>query len=416
MTLSTALYIFGTQHIGGLLGAAVSKYWLGAARFADNIPVPTIPNNRAFVAEMMYAALLVLVYLHTTTTHASRGNQYYGMAIGFAQLAGRMVLARPTGGAFNPAIVTGLYALNNTNKDLWMYYFGPFFGSAIACLFFVIMAPDEYFKDEVVWGKKTPYLLKLILVDWGCAKYFTEFIGTWILTQTAILGNAGACGAVACAVFVLSACLARGPDCVPRAGFTLMAIVYMGGYVSVGQYNPALAIGCWVRGVMPGFECFLYCVSQFLGGVVGGGVARFVVGVFLECGYNTPGKVCAPLLACLCCVVACRLGLSHPPLLLLLLQAWLAEWMWTLLLVLVVLSTASSKREPNMYFGLSIGAIVLTGDAFFGEWSNGMFNPAVGLGTCAIDIFEGHNADGLWIYIVRGLLALLACIMRGALS
>jgi hypothetical protein len=77
--------------------------------------------------------------------------------------------------------------------------------------------------------------------------------------------------------------------------------------------------------------------------------------------------------------------------------------MWTLLLVLVVLSTASSKREPNMYFGLSIGAIVLTGDAFFGEWSNGMFNPAVGLGTCAVDIFESRNADGLWIYIVRGL-------------
>ncbi len=101
--------------------------------------------------------------------------------------------------------------------------------------------------------------------------------------------------------------------------------------------------------------------------------------------------VCMP--PCVCSRLLCRV------------QAWLAEWMWTALLVLVVLSTASGKREPNMYFGLSIGAIVLTGDAFFGQWSNGMFNPAVGLGTCAVDVFEGQNADGLWIYLVRARIA-----------
>lgn len=74
---------------------------------------------------------------------------------------------------------------------LWMYYFGPFFGAGIACVFFVLMAPDEYFKDEDVFGRKTPFVLKLILVEWECSKFFTEFVGTWLLTQTAILGNAG---------------------------------------------------------------------------------------------------------------------------------------------------------------------------------------------------------------------------------
>lgn len=98
-----------------------------------------------------------------------------------------------------------------------------------------------------------------------------------------------------------------------------------------------------------------------------------------------------------------------------LVQAWLAESLWTFLLVLVVLSTASSKREPNMYFGMSIGAIVLTGDAFFGEWSNGMFNPAVGLGTCAIDIFEGNNFDGLWIYFVSDCCLSRACLCSSGL-
>ena len=284
--------------------AICAKYWLGAARFAVDIPVPTIPDNRAFVAEMMYATLLVLVYLHCTTTEPCRGNQYYGMAIGFAQLAGRLVLSGPTGGAFNPAIVAGLYALNNTGKDLWMYYFGPFFGSAVACVFFVIMAPDEYFKEEVVWGKKTPRLLKLVLVDWGCSQYFTEFIGTWILTQTAILGNAGACCAVltralvCCPLFRRSLSLLGSlfPPCpllprVPRAGFTLMAIVYMGGYISGGLFNPALTVGCWIRGQLSHLDTLFYCVSQFLGGLVGGAVAWFVVGNFLECGCDDVGKV-----------------------------------------------------------------------------------------------------------------------------
>jgi len=342
LSLSSAAYIIVTQHIGGLAGAAAAQYWLGPSRFADNIPVPTISDGSAFVGEMMYATLLILVYLHTTTTHACRGNQYYGLAIGFAQLAGRLVLLVPTGGSFNPAVAAGLYAANSTGKNLWMYYFGPFVGAGIACLFFVIMAPEEYFKHEEVFKKRTPWALKVVLIDWHCAKYFTEFVGTWILTQTAILGN---------------------------AGFTLMAIVYMGGYISGGMFNPALSIGVWARGLMTGLECFLYCVSQFLGSLVGGGIARVVIGNFLQCGYSVAGK------------------------------AWLAEWMWTLLLVLVVLSTASSKREPNMFYGLAIGAIVLTGDSFFGPWSNGMFNPAVGLGTCAVDLAEGNNTDGLWIYL-----------------
>lgn len=82
------------------------------------------------------------------------------------------------------------------------------------------------------------------------------------------------------------------------------------------------------------------------------------------------------------------------------LQAWLAESSWAFLLVLVVLSTASAKREKNYYFGLSIGAIVLTGDQFFGEWSQGMFNPAVGLGTCIIAASQHAPYNGLWIYLV----------------
>jgi hypothetical protein len=75
--------------------------------------------------------------------------------------------------------------------------------------------------------------------------------------------------------------------------------------------------------------------------------------------------------------------------------------MWTLLLVLVVFSVASSKRVANAFFGLAIGAVVLTGDSFFGPNSQGMFNPAVGTGACALSVFEAKGAHALWIYWVR---------------
>ncbi len=75
--------------------------------------------------------------------------------------------------------------------------------------------------------------------------------------------------------------------------------------------------------------------------------------------------------------------------------------MWTFLLVLVVFSVASSKRVANAFFGLAIGAVVLAGDSFFGPYSQGMFNPAVGTGACALSVFEAKGAHALWIYWVR---------------
>ncbi len=82
------------------------------------------------------------------------------------------------------------------------------------------------------------------------------------------------------------------------------------------------------------------------------------------------------------------------------LQSWLDEWLWTFLLVLVVFSVASSKRDSNAFFGLAIGCVVLAGDSFFGPFSKGFFNPGVGTGVCVLSVFEKKAAHALWIYWV----------------
>lgn len=91
----------------------------------------------------------------------------------------------------------------------------------------------------------------------------------------------------------------------------------------------------------------------------------------------------------------CRLHAHFPPK-----QSWLDEWLWTFLLVLVVFSVASSKRDSNAFFGLAIGCVVLAGDSFFDTYSKGFFNPGVGTGVCLLSVFEKKGAYALWIYWV----------------
>lgn len=68
-------------------------------------------------------------------------------------------------------------------------------------------------------------------------KYLTEFIGTFFLVLTVGL------------------CVIK-PDAgglAPLAiGSALMIMVYAGGHVSGGHYNPAVTLAVWLRGACPG--------------------------------------------------------------------------------------------------------------------------------------------------------------------
>ena len=102
----------------------------------------------------------------------------------FAALSGREATLQFSGGVFNPAVVSGLYAVNGTNSSLWVYWIAPLFASGVAVVMFVLMSPAEFSKD-------IPRYVLVFLRDWNISKYFTEFICTFFLTISAILGNGG---------------------------------------------------------------------------------------------------------------------------------------------------------------------------------------------------------------------------------
>jgi aquaporin Z len=192
---------------------------------------------------------------------------------------------------------------------------------------------------------------------WGTAtrKYVVEAIGTFFLVFT-----------------VATSGLSHSAYTPLAAGAVLMVMVYAGGHISGGHYNPAVTMAAlWRRRIGPG-DAFAYWIVQFAAGALAGLVARAVV--------NPPAVT--------------TLHLSGHTLT----ATAIVEALFTFALCYVVLNVATSKDQPgNSFFGLAIGFTVVAGAFAIGGISGGAFNPAVSLGAAAGGLFAWST---LWVYIV----------------
>jgi aquaporin Z len=172
-------------------------------------------------------------------------------------------------------------------------------------------------------------------------KYLVEFIGTFFLVFT-----------------VASAVLIGGDGLIAplSIGFALMIMVYAGGHISGGHYNPAVSFAAAIRGALEWKQLIPYWIFQVLGGVA----AVLLVAKFVS----------LPALG------GCPFSLT---------QLIVGEFLFTFALCYVVLQVATSKKTAgNSYYGLAIGSTVLVGAfAVGGSFCFGCFNPAVAvaLGT-----------------------------------
>jgi aquaporin Z len=188
--------------------------------------------------------------------------------------------------------------------------------------------------------------------------YLTEFIGTFFLVLTVCLTVIGAVPMAPLAI-----------------GASLMIMVYMGGHVSGGHYNPAVSLAVLLRGKLPATEFLAYVVSQ-----VGGAVAAALIA------YVITGKTFAPAPADSATTTA----------------ALLVETLFTFALALVVLNSAvSTKTQGNSFYGLAIGFTIVVAAFAGGSISGGAFNPAVGTGPTLVNAFLGGGSLAhWWLYLV----------------
>lgn len=197
------------------------------------------------------------------------------------------------------------------------------------------------------------------------AKYLTEFIGTFFLVLT------------------IGLTVTYKVDMAPLAiGCSLMIMVYLGGHVSGGHYNPAVSLAAMMRGAMKSVDLIPYWVMQVSGAIV----AAIVVSLITPADLIRDGEVVQRFFGP-------KPGedffMASP-------GVWLIEILFTFALCLVVLNVATSEgTKGNSFYGLAIGFVVVVGAFAGGHISGGAFNPAVGIGPNLIKGTMGGQTAAL---------------------
>jgi aquaporin Z len=196
-------------------------------------------------------------------------------------------------------------------------------------------------------------------------KWIAEFIGTFFLVLT-----------IGCTVIPSAA----GVIAPLAIGAALMVMVYAGGHISGGHYNPAVTLAVCIRGRCEWKQLIPYWVAQMIAGVAASLVAVYLV-----------GKSGSPM------------EIKNVPI------AFVAEFLFTFALAFVILNSATSKDTAgNSFYGLAIGMTVMVGAFSVGALSGGAFNPAVAFGLAVMKLV---NFADIWIHVVAELAAAIVAAL-----
>jgi aquaporin Z len=225
------------------------------------------------------------------------------------------------------------------------------------------ITPDALTSETLIKTPAGKHATNAVSGPAPAAKYLVEAIGTFLL------------------VFTVGAAVASRSSLAPLAiGASLMVMVYAGGHLSGGHYNPAVTLAVLVRRRIGLRDAIAYWIVQFGAGVLAALVVYAVV---------NPISIAKPA----------TLTLSGASLV----AAFVVELIFTFALCYVVLNVATSKsHSDNSFYGLAIGFTVVAGAVAVGGISGGAFNPAVTLGAAVMQMFAWPT---LWVYVVAQVIA-----------
>lgn len=184
-------------------------------------------------------------------------------------------------------------------------------------------------------------------------RYIVELIGTFFLT--------------------LAICLTNQPIGI---GLMLAAMIYLGGHVSGGHFNPAVSLTMFLEGLLKIQTLTYYIAAQLTGSFLAALVYNILSDVTF---FPAPAQQVLTW------------------------EAMFIEAILTFVFCSVILIIAQKKMPSSdisisgLVIGLVLAALIFTG----GDISGGVFNPAVGTGTILFDIFKGGESfDLLAIYLI----------------
>jgi aquaporin Z len=174
-------------------------------------------------------------------------------------------------------------------------------------------------------------------------------------------------------VFTIGMSVRGGAALPPLAiGGILMVMIFAGGHVSGGHFNPAVSLAAHLRGVLPRPELLTYWIAQLVGALLAGLVVLAI--------HGRP---------------------TVEPASFELVPSLVVEFLATFALAWTVLNVATAKTTANnSFYGLAIGGTVMAMAFAVGGVSGGAFNPAVGF---ALPLMGLVKAGQSLVYLVADL-------------
>lgn len=204
-------------------------------------------------------------------------------------------------------------------------------------------------------------------------KYITEMIGTMVLVLmgcgSAVFAGSMA-GTVGAGVGTIGVALAFG--------LSVVAMAYAIGGVSGCHINSAITLGVFLSGRMSGKDAGMYMVFQTIGAIIGSAVLYALVSTGAHGGPTATGSN--------------SFGEG------MMLQAFIAEAVFTFIFVLVVLGSTDEKKGAGNLAGLAIGLTLVLVHIVCIPITGTSVNPARSIGPA---LFQGGEAlSQLWLFIV----------------
>jgi aquaporin Z len=348
------------------------------------------------VVEFVYTLMLCFVVLNVAVAEKTKGNNYYGVAIGFVIVAGGYGGGYVSGGAFNPAVVLGVnfMGFNPNNPYLHVFYV------------------PVYIAVQLAAGILAPTLMHIVRPETKCRHTDTgavldilykieekfdpddtsEFIGAFYIALGITLNGIAA----------VDAGTDGNPGCFLSVGATLMCMIWAMGDISGGLFNPAVTLAYLGRfhgtgcGVGPEKICdfkvspkegIKYLLCQCLGAVAGMGVTILI--------WLASGRFPVPPIGPQPGGGNATVSENHTDG-----QAFFAETFGTFLFCFVSITVATTHKPLKEFKAMAIGSAYIAGGYAFGPLSGGILNPAITLAACVVNLSAVTNPRVPILYIL----------------
>jgi len=299
------------------------------------------------LCEVIYCGLLCFVVLNVACSYENMGNYYYGIAIGFAVLAGGYASCAEASPAFNPAVSFGVYIA--TGQPIGILHgirciCCNFVGAALAAVLYWAIRPKEFDREEAA--------------ESVFPKCMAEFVGTFLLTMTVLLAVVTK---PAFAAWAAMACL--------------VSLTYALNTVSGSHFNPSLSLGVMLSGrdKLARVDCVTYIALQ----ISAGALAGLVIGITAHIGGIDMKDVQMAVAGKSKTVLDFRPEIKN---------AMVAEVIFTAALVFVFLASTTTRLiRSTFHFGVVSAGALAPAVVTIGTASGSALNPAIAMGLAATE-------------------------------